>query len=169
MKNLFFIIIVLFTVACSAPLDGKTVEVMKLDLNEHKIPLILNAPSQSKVESGMEPEDVMGLYTIFSKKVKAENFTLEVTCQTLTDMSLEEAKAEVQPEIKTTKGFEKIIEENENGFLYERTEINGDKNYSFNLVFATPDCFMVLEPEPKSDGNTSLEEAQYMFDILTRK
>lgn len=169
MKKIIFGLIAVVLSSCSAPLDGKSVAVEKLNLTEHNIPLEVNVPKGIEVKEGMAPEDILGMYSIFSKKLSGEAFHVEVTCQTLTDMTLEDAKAEVQPEIKSTEGFEKVIEENENGFLYSRTEINGDKNYAFNLVFATPECFVVLTPEPKSDGNTTLEEAQYMFDILNRK
>jgi hypothetical protein len=169
MKKAISILLVLFIIgACSAPLDATKVKVEKIDLSAIDIPVKLNAPDLAKANSNGEPEDMLGLYSIVSGNVKAENFSIEVTCFTMAGSNLEEVLEEAGNEIKAESGFEKIIQQREDGFLFQSTEINGDPNFSFIKVIVIPEDYIVVSPEPKSDGNTTREEAQYMYDILNK-
>jgi hypothetical protein len=53
--------------------------------------------------------------------------------------------------------------------LFETKEINGDLNYGFIKLMVFKNKYASIFPEPKPDGNTSLEEVNYMLDILNRK
>ena len=168
MKKVVSILLVLILGACSVPLDASKVKVRKIDLSSIDMPVKLNVPDFATVTSTGQPEDMLGLYSILSGNVKAENFSVEITCFTMTDSNLEEVLDEAGNEIKAESGFEKIIQQREDGFLFQSTEINGDPNFSFIKVIVTPEVYVVVSPEPKSDGNTTQEEAQYMYDILNK-
>lgn len=155
--------------SCAEPLDALKVEKESLDLSDFDTPIQITVPKGTKALKGAEPEDMLGMFTIFSTKVKGANFALEVTCTTMGGMTLAEVLEEKGGELKDESGFVKTIEVNEDGFLFESKEINGDLNYSFIKLFVTEDAYMVVSPEPKSDGNTSLEEAKFMYSILNTK
>lgn len=169
MSKFFSILLLVFIIAaCSEPLDASNVKVQKIDLSSIDIPVKLHVPDFATVNPNGEPEDMLGLYSILSGNVKAENFSVEVTCFTMADSNLEEVLEEAGNEIKAESGFEKTIQQREDGFLFQSTEINGDLNFSFIKVIVTPEAYVVVSPEPKSDGNTTQEEAQYMYDILNK-
>jgi hypothetical protein len=159
--------VVLFSGCSSGVPDWNTVEKEKLNLADFGTPIELNVLKGSKAFKGAEPEDMLGMYTIFLTKVRApEHFAVEVICTTLPGMTVEEVLNEKGGALKMESGFSKIIAEKADGFFFETKEINGDFNYSFIKVFVTEDAFIIVSPEPKSDGNTSMLEAKFMYDIL---
>ena len=173
MQKIFYIVTFtafLFSACSSGVPDSSSVEKEKINLSDFGTPIELSVLKGSKAIKGAEPEDMLGMYSIFSTKVKApEHFAVEVICTTLPGMTLKEVLNEKGGEIKMESGFSKILEENRDGFFFETKEINGDFNYSFIKVFVTEDAYMIVSPEPKSDGNTTMEEAKFMYDILNAK
>ncbi len=158
--------------SCSEPLDASKVEKEKLNLSDFDTPIEINVLKGSKASKGAEPEDMLGMFSIFSTKVNGgedNEFSVEVTCTTMPGMTLQEVLDEKGGELKAETGFTKVVEEQEDGFLFERKEINGDLNYSFIKVFVTDDLYVIVSPEPKAEGNTSLEEATFMYSILNIK
>ncbi len=155
--------------ACSEPLDASKIEKEKISLKEFNTPVEVFVPKGAKASEAAEPEDMLGLFTIYTTKVEAENFAIEVICTTEEGMLASEVFKEKSNEIKSSTGFSKVIEEVENGMLYESKEINDDLNYNFIKVFSYDESYTIVVSKPKPDGNTTLEEAKYMFDIINNK
>lgn len=169
--QLISIIAIVFS-SCSEPLDASKVEKEKLNLSEFDTPIEINVLKGAKASKGAEPEDMLGMFSIFSTKVKGgedNEFAIEVTCTTMPGMTLDEVLAEKGGELKAESGFTKLVEEKPDGFLFERKEINDELNYSFIKVFVTDDLYVIVAPEPKAEGNTTLEEAKFMYNILNAK
>tara|TARA_Y100000589_G_scaffold222393_1_gene209937 strand:- start:132 stop:653 length:522 start_codon:yes stop_codon:yes gene_type:complete len=162
----FFLI---FLYSCSEPLDASKVEVkeMLLDVNSDE-PLSLIVPAGAVEFPGADLEDMLGMYSVYSKKVRMEDFAIEIEFITLSGINLQEIVQEKLEEIKVDSDAFRLIKRNEDGFLFEKKEINGDLNYGFIKLKVFKNKYASIFPEPKPDGNTSLEEANYMLDILNR-
>ena len=171
MKRLFEVVLVVlvFFFSCSEPLDAKKTDSHKIVLDaDSGEPLEIMAPKGAIEFPGANPEDMLGLYTIYSKKVRAENFAIEVEFTTLSNVEVKEIVEEKLEEIKLESDLFRVITKRKDGFLYETKEINGDLNYGFLKLIVTKKKYAVIFPEPKPEGNTSLEEANYMYEILNR-
>lgn len=169
MKSLILSFLIIIGVACSTSFDGKTdaVELLKIE----GAPFSISVPEGASKYYSSDVEDILGMYTLQTHKIKGAEgvpFNIEVTYTTLTDLSLEEAISEIATPIKSDDGFVRVVDSVANGCLYERKEINGELNYSFYKIQVDPAGYIAVRPEPKADGNTSLEEAQYMFNIVNR-
>ena len=171
MKSVFKFGVVFFIIllSCSKPLDAAKIEVQELVLDaDSDGPLLLVVPVGSLEFPGAAPEDMLGMYSVYSKKVRAEDFAIEVEFITLSGVDKKEIVQEKLEEIKTDWDSFRLIERFEDGFLFETKEINGDLNYGFVKLKVFKNKYASIFPEPKPDGNTSLEEATYMLDILNR-
>ena len=172
MKRVFAVVVIflVFFFSCSEPLDARKVESDKIVLDrDSEEPLEVMAPKGAVEFPGAESEDMLGLYTVYSRKVRAENFAVEVEFTTLSNVKEGEIVEEKLEEIKMDSDLFRVIKKRKDGFLFETKEINGDLNYGFLKLIVTKNKYAVISPEPKPDGNTSLEEATYMYDILNRK
>ncbi|MBL56975.1 MAG: hypothetical protein CMP61_07310 [Flavobacteriales bacterium] len=173
MKNAIqalFLLVLIFSRCTSEKLDAASAEKESLELSSFNMPITLNVLKGAKASEGAEPEDMLGMYTIFSTRIFAsEHFSLEVTATTIPGSTLDEVLAEKKGELQTESGFSKILAEKNDGFLYETKEINGELNYSFLKVFITENAYFIVTPQPKTDGNTSKDEAFFMFNILNAK
>ena len=160
---------VIFLCSCSEPLDANKIEIQEivLDVNSEE-PLSLVVPSGATEFPGAEIEDMLGMYSVYSKKVRMDTFAIEVEFITLPVTSLKEIVQQKLEEIKIESDAFRLIKRSDDGFLYEKKEINGDLNYGFFKLRVFAKKYVSVFPEPKSDGNTSLEEANYMLDILNR-
>jgi hypothetical protein len=166
----FSVVFSILLCSCSEPLDASKVEVQEIVLDANSDgPLNLVVPVGSLEFPGAELEDMLGMYSVYSKKVRAENFAIEVEFITLSGINKEEIVKEKLEGIKTDSDAFRLIERNEDWFLFETKEINGDLNYGFVKLMVFENKYASIFPEPKPDGNTSLEEAKYMLDILNRK
>jgi hypothetical protein len=166
----FSVVFSILLCSCSEPLDASKVEVQEIVLDANSGgPLNLVVPVGSLEFPGAELEDMLGMYSVYSKKVRAENFAIEVEFITLSGINKEEIVKEKLEGIKTDSDAFRLIERNEDWFLFETKEINGDLNYGFVKLMVFENKYASIFPEPKPDGNTSLEEAKYMLDILNRK
>ena len=169
MKRVFEVVLVVlvFFFSCSEPLDARKVESHKIVLDfDSGEPVEVMAPKGAVESPGAEPEDMLGLYTVYSRKVRAENFAVEVEFTTLSNVEEKEIVEEKLEEIKTDSDLFRVINKRRDGFLYETKEINGDLNYGFLKLIVTKNKYAVIFPEPKPEGNTSLEEAIYMYDVF---
>ena len=166
----FSVVFSILLCSCSEPLDASKVEVNELVLDaDSEDPLALVVPVGSSEFPGAEPEDMLGMYSVYSKKVRAADFAIEVEFITLSGVDKKEIVQEKLEEVKTDSEAFRLIKQFEDGFLFETKEINGDLNYGFIKLMVFKNKYASIFPEPKPDGNTSLEEVNYMLDILNRK
>ena len=165
----FFAVPLLLFFSCSEPLDATKIEIQKMVLDfASGEPIELIVPKGTIEFPGAEPEDMLGLYTIYSKKVRAENFAVELEFTTLSGVEQEEIVEEKLGDIKTDSDSFRLLKKRKDGFLYEHKEINGNLNYGFIKLIVTKNKYVIIFPEPKPEGNISLEEANFMYDILNR-
>tara|TARA_B100000676_G_C18051921_1_gene831796 strand:+ start:292 stop:813 length:522 start_codon:yes stop_codon:yes gene_type:complete len=171
LRFLFLFLTVSFTfLSCSEPLDAEKIEVHKFLLDsESKDSIEIVVPKGAVEFPGAQPEDMLGLYTIYSKKVRLEDFAIEVEFITLSGVEQDDIVQEKLEEIKIESESFRLIKQQSDGFFFESKEINGDLNYSFIKIIVAKTKYAVVFPEPKPDGNTSMEEAKFMYDIINKQ
>ena len=164
----FFTAIIFTTIfSCSEPLDAGKVTTEQIDLSPQNIELSITAPKGAKLLKGAEEEDMM-LYKLYSCKVHAEDFKVEVMCFTMSDRSLNGVLTEKLADIKNEDTLSKIVLQDSTGFIYESNEINDEQSYGFCKIDVRDNFYVNIIPEPQSDGTISLEEAKYMYEILNK-
>ena len=164
-----FVVSLFMIFSCSEPLDATKIEVEKmvLDLASTE-PIEVNVPKGAFEFPGAEPEDMLGLYSIYSKKVRADNFAIEIEFTTLSGVDEKQIVKEKLGELKIDSDSFRLIKKRKDGFFYETKEINSDLSYGFLKLIVTNSKYAVIFPEPKPEGSISLEEANFMYDILNR-
>lgn len=169
MRAIQFIAITLIFIftSCSEPLESGKVETTSVDLTPQKINISITAPKGAQLLKGAAEEDML-LYKLYSCKVHAENFKIEVMCYTMSDRSVEGVLQENIADVKNEDTFSKIIQQDSTGFIYESNEINEEKSYGFYKVMVDKDFYVNIIPEPQTDGTISLEEAKFMYEILNK-
>ncbi len=120
------LISILFLFSCK---DGsKSSSVNSLDLMKYGVPFSINAPedvSITKVGSG-KLEDI----SIRNKS----GYDVQVFMGDAFSSNLEKLKSIKKEEITSNPTFKKIIEEFENGFIYEKRSDIGNRNYDFVVI-----------------------------------
>lgn len=166
---MIFVVSLVMIFSCSEPLDASKIEIQKMVLDSASTePVEVNVPKGAFEFPGAEPEDMLGLYSIYSKKVRADNFAIEVEFTTLSDVDKEQILEEKLEKLKFNSDSFRLIKKTKDGFFYETKEINGDFSYGFVKLIVTDSKYAVIFPEPTPEGNISLEEASFMYDILNR-
>ena len=66
---------------------------------------------------GAEPEDMLGLYTVYSRKVRAENFAVEVEFTTLSNVKEGEIVEEKLEEIRMDSDLFRVIKKEKTVFI----------------------------------------------------
>lgn len=166
-KTFFTCLLVFILACCSEPLDAGKVTTEKIDLSPQNIALSITAPKGAQLLKGAEEEDMM-LYKLYSCKVHAKDFKVEVMCFTMSDRSLNGVLTEKLADIKNEDTFSKIVLQDSTGFIYESNEINNEQSYGFCKIEVRNNFYVNIIPEPQSDGTISLEEAKYMYEILNK-
>ncbi len=110
----------LFLASCkSSPIS----QYEDLNLLGHGIPVTIKAPPG--VEIGKDDYGVMlGVW------VKGENYDLQVYSSNTITLDIERIKQQKLREVKSNRYFSKIIEEDKDGFLYEK-DIDGEIRFDF--------------------------------------
>lgn len=169
-KNILYgFVATLLLVSCGEPLDASKVETQQYNLAEFNAPIDITIPKTDNVAvTATEVEDML-VYETFTITLNTdEHFAVELACSTLDEGDMNAILAEQKTQVTAEAGFEKIIELKPDGFLFLKTEINGDENYGFVKVIKYNGGFAIASPKPAADGSLSLEKTQYIFDILNK-
>ncbi len=126
-SKLILAILILSSLSIFSCKDGSK-DQSSLDLMKYGVPYSISAPADvavSKVGSG-KLEDI-------SIKNKS-GYDVQVFMGDAFSSNLEKLKTIKKEEITTNPSFKKIIEEFDNGFIYEKTSDTGSRNYDFAII-----------------------------------
>ncbi|HMQ08592.1 MAG TPA: hypothetical protein PKC30_14935 [Saprospiraceae bacterium] len=116
----FLLIVFLVIVGCkSSPLDQWD----DLNLLGHGIPVTIKAPAGSEVGK----DDFGFMQGVW---IKGENYHVQIYSSVSNTLDIDRIKQQKLREVKANRYFSKIIEEDKNGFLYEK-DIDGDIRIDF--------------------------------------
>lgn len=125
-KRTIFYLASFMIFSCFACNQGTKTEA--LDLMKHGLPIKINAPADAEVKStdyGFA-QDVT---------VKAgEDYDIQIIASDASNYDIAKLKAEKLAEVKTGLYFSKIIEEDDNGFVFEKMIDETRINYDFRYV-----------------------------------
>ncbi|MDA3820292.1 MAG: hypothetical protein PF590_07540, partial [Candidatus Delongbacteria bacterium] len=109
-----------------------------IDLTDMSVPLIVEVPEGVEVNEGMMMGDFDGVKT-YNYELKKDGWIMELT---MMDESPYTDKAGYMADykdiVKSMDGFEEIVEEGKNGFIYKVTNEDGE-DYNFYYVVLKDD------------------------------
>jgi len=156
-KSTTVLCLLMLLFACqSGPQDNY----QELDLLEYGIPVTIMAPDSAEVKSS----DMGGVLKDVTVKGKG-GYDLQVMASSTNSSDVAKAKAEELASVKSNRYFSKIVEEKEDGFLYE-VVIDSAQHYGFRHIVLQGDQQVVF-----SQGMTSTlseEEARKIYESVKK-
>jgi len=132
--KLIFYSVALFTITIWGCKDvAKTSSPDALDLMKYGVPYSINAPIDVKVTK-------VGAGKLEDIYIKNNSgYDLQVFMGDAFSSDLEKLKSIKKEEITSNPSFKKIIEEFDNGFIYEKVSEIGERNYDFSIIVVQGD------------------------------
>ena len=128
----------------------------ELDLLSYGIPISIKAPPGAEVKK----ED---LGVILSVIVTGDQFDLQIYSSKSITLNLEKVKQDKLTEVKSGRYFSKIIEEEDDGFIFEK-DIDGTIRYDFRRVRLVGDTEISFQKGLL--GNFTEEEIRSMYEAV---
>ena len=155
LKNIFFLFSLALLVSCGEPQS----ELHDLDLLSHGMPVSLKAPEGSEISKSS---------IAFQQEVVikgSDNFNVLVSMDDV--MLRDEAKLKEQKlsQAKENRYFFRVVEETENGFIYENRIDSTNSSYGFNYVRVKGDKEYIFQNA--RTGIFTLEEVKRMFEAVS--
>lgn len=150
---LYGIVLVMLGSACNSLAS----ELQELDLMSEGIPIKIKAPAEAKVK-----KKDMGLFQDITIK-DGEDFYVQITAGQLYNNDAQARKTEELQAIKQLISFSRIIEEDEQGFIFERKK--GDElTYDFRRIKIQGETEYLFQTGLV--GNFDLESVELMYDAV---
>jgi hypothetical protein len=132
--KLIFYAIALFTITIWGCKDvDKTSSPAALDLMKYGVPYNINSPDDVKVTK-------VGAGKLEDISIKnSSGYDVQVFMGDAFSSDLEKLKSIKKEEITSNPSFKKIIEEFDNGFIYEKVSEIGERNYDFSIIIVQGD------------------------------
>lgn len=157
---IFIFLIVLFLTNSCKNNSSDTNDWVTKDLLTEGVSLKILAPTDVKVKVGIENH---------YKKVSLQSgkdYFIEIIATESGSNDLKKIKSELLQEIKKQKNFSKIINDSENGFLFEKKKPDGDVSYDFRYLKSDGYQQFVFQTGMYSDF--SLSQAKIMYQSLNK-
>lgn len=100
-----------------------------LNLLEYGLPITIMAPDSAEVKSS----DLGGLLKDVTIK-KGDDFSIQIYASAAETTDIAKVKANQIAEVKSNRYFSKIVEEKDNGFIYETAIDSSNINYGFRYI-----------------------------------
>ena len=155
-KILGLLIVLLILSACQS--DSQK-DWSQLDLLEYGVPLTIAAPDSVKVEK-MSFGSIQDDITIVDEE---ENYSIQIYASDANTNDIAKVKADQLSSVKTNRYFSKIVEEEEQGFIYE-TAIDSIISYGFRHIEIQGDREYIFQTG--LIGTFTLEEVKRMYDAV---
>jgi len=155
MRYLFFTFLIIVSCKSESKVNSNLVD---LDLMKYGMPLKIKAPADPVVVN----ED-MGV--IQDVTVKGDdNYFLQITSGTATTTDVASLKESLLSDIKTTPFFSKIVEDFDNGFIYEKKISEDRLNYDFRYIKVQGNNEFVFQTG--LIGSFSVEDVKMMVESV---
>ena len=156
MKRILFLLAVPFIwIACNS--DGKE-DLQPLDLLKYGVPVTIMAPDSADVKT-MD----LGIMQDVTIR-KGEDYYVQVFASSATSNSVADMKADQISALKESEFFSQIIEEEENGFIYETKVDSTTLNYGFRHLRIQGDKEFVFQTG--LIGIFTLDEVKRMYNAV---
>jgi len=153
--------ILIFTVltffACKSE-TASTSNMEDLDLMKYGLPIKIKAPSGSKVVS----EDLGFVQDV---TVKGEdNFYVQILGGSATTTNLADIKASQMKDVEKMPYFSKIVEQDDNGFIFEKEISEDHLNYDFRYIKVQGDKEYIFQTG--LIGKFSVDDVKTMYSAV---
>jgi hypothetical protein len=154
--RLSFYLILLFLLACkSSPIS----DFKEIDLMKYGLPISILAPEN--VEMG---KDDLG--PIQGAWIKGEGYYIQIYSSDITTTDVSKVLIDKKGEVEGSAYFSKIIDEDKNGFFYEK-DIDGDVRFDFRHIKILGNKEYIFQKG--LIGNYSQEEVRTMYEAVRAK
>lgn len=150
--------VLLLAVACKPDPVSK---MQDLSLLQYGMPITIKAPDGVEVK-----KSDLGIFQDVTVK-NEEGYYVQVLASDATTVDVAKIKTDLLEDIKRTPFFSKIIEEGEDGFIYEKQVDSTSINYSFRRIMVMGDKEFVFQPG--LIGKFSEEQVRTMYDAVIPK
>ncbi len=158
MKQFFFFLLAgaLFAGCQSEPQS----DYKELDLLPYGLPVTIMAPDSTNVKSSSMGDGLMQDITVRG----AEGYDLQIIASTTNSSDIAKAKAEALASVKGNRYFSKIVQEAEDGFIYEMQIDSNTLNYGFRHILLQGDKEIIFSQGMASA--MSQEEATRLYEAV---
>lgn len=123
MRGLLILLAILLLSACAEPKASYP----EMDLMKHGLPIKINAPADAEVEMN----DMLLMKDV---TVKKDNFYMQIFSSDVITTDVAKIKTEKLNEVKYKSSFSKIIQEDADGFIFEKMRSDSTANYDFRKI-----------------------------------
>ncbi|MFO7789235.1 MAG: hypothetical protein ACQES1_11465 [Bacteroidota bacterium] len=142
--------------------DAEDAGSVTIDLTDMSVPLKIEVPDGVEVNEGMMMGEFDGVQT-YNYELKKDDWVMDVTMMDEDPYTDKEGYiADYKDIVKSMEGFEEIVEEGENGFIYKVTNEDGE-DYNFYYVVLKDDRAIEFEAGLKFT-NFTLDEVKSMYE-----
>jgi len=128
----------------------------ELDLLSYGMPIAIKAPPGAEVKK----EDLGVIQSII---VTGDKYDVQIYSSKTMTLNLEKVKQEKLREVKEGRYFSKVLEEEDDGFIFEK-DIDGIIRYDFRRIKLIGDTEFSFQKGLM--GNFSEEEIRYMYEAV---
>lgn len=156
-KSIFFSVILIFSFLLGGCKSEKKSDLPTLDLMSYGVPISIKAPEGAEVIA--EDFGIMKDVT-----VKGEgNYFVQISGSLATELDLTKIKQEQLDLVKEGPFFSKIVEDYENGFVFEK-KVDSRVNYDFRYIKLQGDDLYIYQTGMM--GKFSEEEVKGMYESV---
>lgn len=156
-KSIFFSVILIFSFLLGGCKSEKKSDLPTLDLMSYGVPISIKAPEGAEVIA--EDFGIMKDVT-----VKGEgNYFVQISGSLATELDLAKIKQEQLDLVKEGPFFSKIVEDYENGFVFEK-KVDSRVNYDFRYIKLQGDDLYIYQTGMM--GKFSEEEVKGMYESV---
>ncbi len=148
-------IIILFVAAIMVSCGGDKLKSEETDLMSYGMPIKVNCPIDAEINSAD-----YGLMKDITIK-KGDNYYVQILSSDAIELDAAKQMKEELAQIKRSKTFTKIIQEDETGFIYEKMRSDSTMNYDFRQVRIQGDKKYIFQTGMV--GKFELEDVKYMY------
>lgn len=152
----FLICILAFTVMFACKTEDKLPE---LDLMSYGLPISIKAPEGAEVKM-----DDLGIWKDLTIK-QGDNYFVQVIASTASTLQSAKVKEEKLVEVKAQPFFSKVIQEDENGFIFEKQIDENTIDYDFRHILIQGDQEYIFQTGLY--GTFSEEEVRAMYKSVS--
>lgn len=153
MRGLWILLAIFLLSACGEP----KASFPEMDLMKHGLPIKINAPADAEVEMN-------DLLLMKDVTVKKDNFYMQIFSSDVMSTDLSKIKEEKLNEVKSKSSFTKIIQDDTNGFIFEKMRSDSTANYDFRKIKIQGDKQYIFQTG--LIGKFSEQDVRDMYDSV---
>jgi len=128
------------------------------DLLAYGIPLTVQAPDSVQIETN----DMVG--SLQDVTIKGEGYNVQIFASNAETTDVSQVKARQLASVKDLRYFSRVVEEEENGFIYEFLIEQDNPTYGFRYIIIQGDKEYIFQPGLSAMYN--LEEIQQLYQAV---